>query len=295
MKTTIQGLYTALITPFTKGDKLDEKGLKLLLQRQIEAKVDGITLLGTTSESPTLTDNEPAKILSIARSMIPKQIEMMVGVGSNSTQHTIDNIKKAEKAGADSLLAVVPYYNKPSQEGLYIHFKAIAAATKLPILLYNVPGRCGQNLAPQTVQRLFPIKNIVGIKEASGNISQIIELIAAAREHRPGYAVLSGDDGLTLPLMAAGGDGLISVLSNLLPKEMKAYVASLEKGDYVQARDLHYKLQPLFVAEFIEGNPTPIKTAMTLSGLPAGPCRPPLGPLTAASEKILKDALRKLK
>ncbi|HEV8051772.1 MAG TPA: 4-hydroxy-tetrahydrodipicolinate synthase, partial [Parachlamydiaceae bacterium] len=216
-----QGVYTALITPFTDEDLLDEDGLRLLIQRQITAGVDGIVFLGTTGEVPTLTGKEKERIIAIAKNDCSQKASFIVGTGSYSTKKTVEDTLAAEKAGADGALIVTPYYNKPTQEGLFRHFKEITDATKLPIIIYNIAGRTGQNLQTDTLKRLMEIPSIVGIKEASGNISQINDVIGLARNYRPEFSVLSGDDALTFPLMALGGNGVISVISNILPKEVK--------------------------------------------------------------------------
>lgn len=287
----LKGLHTALITPFNSDGSFDEKGFRKLVQLQLDTGVDGIVLIGTTGESPTLSDEERTKILCIGRDLIQKPILMIAGTGSNSTAETIKLTQEAERLGADMALIVVPYYNKPSQEGLFRHFEAVAQSTTLPILLYNVPGRCGQNLSTETVRRLFSIKNIIGIKEASGNIAQITEIIAAVKELRPDFSVMSGDDALTLPLMALGGQGIISVLSNALPNEMKLLVELLEERDFDSANTIHDRLMSMFKAEFIESNPAPIKAAMEMLGLPAGPCRLPLAPLSEENSKLVREAI----
>lgn len=291
MQIKIQGVHTALITPFTREGKLDEEGLISLIQRQIDAEVDGVIFLGSTAEEPTLNEEEEDKIIELGRRLVTRPILMGVGAGDFSTARTIENLHRAERIGADYALVIVPYYNRPTQEGLYQHFKAIAKSTRLPILIYNNPSRCGVNISVDTLIRLFEVPNIIGIKEASGNINQIIDIVAAARKHRPDYSIVSGDDGVTLPLMAVGGHGIVSVLSNLLPEEMKSLVTAIQEGDMAKSIELHHDLNPMFKAEFIETNPVPIKTAMALTGLPAGPVRLPLAPLQPANLAILQQAL----
>lgn len=286
-----RGVYTALITPFTDHNKVDEEGLRYLIQRQIECGVDGITVLGSTGEDATLTKEERQRVITIAKEECNRKLPLMVGTGSNSTEQAIQNTLLTEKLGADVALVVVPYYNRPTQEGLFLHFQAIAQATKLPLIVYNVPVRSGQNLLPDTFKRLLEIPSIVGIKEASGNISQISDVIEITRKMRPDCSVLSGDDGLTLPLMALGGDGIISVISNLFPQEVKELVEALSLGNFSLARDLHYALMPFVKNAFIETNPIPIKAMLQLSNLPSGNCRLPLCSLSeenaAKIEKVL--------
>lgn len=284
-----KGAYTALITPFTDEDELNEEGLIHLLQRQLSSAIDGVVLLGTTGESPTLSEKEKKRIIEIAKHEC-KQTSLIIGTGSYSTKQTIINTIAAEQAGADAALIVTPYYNKPTQEGFYQHFKAITEVTELPIIIYNIPGRCSQNLQTETLKRLLEFPTIVGVKEASGNISQINDVIELARQHRPEFSVLSGDDALTLPLMALGGHGVISVISNLLPKEVKELVDTIASGDFQTAQQLHYNLMPLIKMAFIETNPIPIKALHELHDLPAGKCRLPLCNLSEANYELLRKA-----
>jgi 4-hydroxy-tetrahydrodipicolinate synthase len=216
---------------------------------------------------------------------------MMIGTGTNSTATTIAQTKLAEEHGADSALVIIPYYNRPTQNGIFLHFEAVAKSTKLPIMIYNCPGRCGQNISLETIKRLFKIPNIVGIKEASGSISQISDTIALANEFRPDFTILSGDDSLTLPTITLGGHGIISVVSNLLPKEIVKLTRALQNGDFKEAQQLNFELLPIFRAAFIETNPAPIKAAMNFHCLPAGPCRLPLAPLEEANAKKLTEVL----
>jgi len=292
-KKLVSGVYTALITPFDTKGKLDEKGLVKLIKMQINNDVDGILCLGTTAESPTLTEDETKKIITLARKEITKPIKLMVGCGSNSTDSAIAKTKIAEKLGADSILSVVPYYNRPTQEGLYLHFKAIAKATKLPIILYNIPSRTSQNLEVKTILRLAEIKNIVGIKECSGSFSQTMDIIHEVAKIRSDFSILSGDDISILPLIALGGDGIISVMSNLIPDKIKLLVENALEGDFEGARKIHNELLPLIKAAFIETNPAPIKAMMNLLKLPAGPCRLPLAPLTPESLTLIKKIIHR--
>lgn len=260
----ICGLYTALITPFDTNGKLDEDGLRNNIRFQIEQGVDGILVLGTTGETPTLSTEEKIQVIRIAREETSGKIRLMVGTGSYSTKTAIENSRLAEEMEADSLLVVTPYYNKPMQQGLIYHFEAVAQAVNIPIMLYNIQSRCGQNITTETLEHLAQVPNIAGVKEASGNLLQIMDVI-----NKIEFSVMSGDDALTFPIMALGGDGVISVASNLIPKEVKKLISSQEK-------DLHYQLLPLFKSLFIETNPIPVKTAMNMVGMAAGSCRLPL-------------------
>jgi 4-hydroxy-tetrahydrodipicolinate synthase len=286
----IEGVFTALITPFNEEGSLNEKGLRILLEKQIQAQVHGIVLLGTTGEAPTLKDPEKAKILKIARACIPPSIKYIVGTGTYSTATTIEATKQAYDAGADAALVVTPYYNKPTQEGLFKHFEALALSTCLPLIIYNIQGRTAQNLQTETLKRLLAFKNIVSVKEASGQISQMMDVIASAKNHKE-FSILSGDDNLTLALMALGGHGVISVLSNLIPEKIVSLYQACKNNDWEQARALHYALLPLFKGAFIETNPAPIKQLMAWHDLPSGYCRLPLSPLSEASLKQLHQCL----
>lgn len=288
---SLNGVYTALITPFDTHGNLDEDGLRQLICRQIENHIDGVVPLGSTGESPTVTKEEQKRIITIARAEIPNTTIMMVGTGSYSTAQTIENTALAQKLGADCALVVTPYYNKPTQEGLYQHFKALTNAVSLPIVIYNPPHRTGQNLLTSTLERLLEIPSIIGIKESTGNITQMSEVVEVVRKIRPEFNVLTGDDALLLSMMALGGQGVVSVVSNLVPAKIKELYAAAASGDFNLARELHYRLMPLFRAAFIETNPTPIKAAMNFGGLPAGECRLPLCPLSPENMLTLQAAL----
>ncbi len=240
---------------------------------QIENGVHGLVPLGTTGESPTIKEEERKLIIKTVVDEVNGKIPVIVGTGTYSTEEAVRLSKEAQDLGADGLLVVAPYYNKPTQEGLYLHFKAISEAVDIPIIVYNIPGRTGVNVEVQTLVRLSQFNNIVAVKEASGNLAQVMDIIEALGDR---ITVLSGDDNLTLPIMALGGKGVISVISNLLPKPMVEFVESALKGDFKKAKELHYHLLPLFKAAFIETNPIPIKTMMNLVGMKAGPCRLPL-------------------
>ncbi len=291
----IKGTKTALITPFLDDGSLDEKGLEKLIGMQNEGKVDGIVLLGTTGEAPTLTTEERERAIRIAKANIAPSLSLWIGTGSNCTQKTIEETKRAQQLGADGALIVTPYYNKPTQEGLYAHYAAIARATELPIILYNVPGRCSVTLSVSTIVKLAKIPTICGIKEASGNLLQMMDLIEAITPNRSDFAILSGDDALTLPLMAVGGHGIVSVVSNLVPEDVSELVQACFKGNFEEAKKIHYRLLPLFRAAFIETNPIPIKTLMRFAHLPSGPCRLPLSTLEPENERKLRHLYETLK
>ena len=292
---SFQGVHTAIITPFKSNGSYDEGGFKELLEKQIDACVQGIVVLGTTGESPTLTGDEKKRIVQFARKNIPSSIQLIVGTGTNSTTSTIENTRLAEEWGADGALVVAPYYNKPMQEGLFLHYKTLTESTKLPIIIYNITGRTGVNIQTSTLKRLVNLPTIVGVKEASGNIAQMMEVIEMRDHERPDFKVLSGDDNLTLPLMAIGGDGIISVVSNLIPELIAKLYRHCVNENWEEARQLHYQLLPLFKGAFIETNPIPIKTLMHFSGLPSGPCRLPLSPPLPENEKSLRHLYETIK
>jgi 4-hydroxy-tetrahydrodipicolinate synthase len=289
----IQGTFTALVTPFDGNDHLDEVGLRANIRYQQQHGIDGIVLLGTTGETPTLSDKEQEKILSIGREEISGKSLFIAGTGNYSTSKTVEATRKAKELGADAALIVTPYYNRPTQEGMYRHFSTIADAVDIPIIVYSVQSRTGQNLTVDTLLRLAKIPNIVSVKEASGNILQIADVIGSVKGIRADFTVLSGDDNLALPVIAYGGDGLISVASNLFPAAVKQLVNACMSNRMEEARDLHYQLLPFFKAIFVETNPIPIKAAMNWSGLPAGECRLPLCPLLPESARFLRNILEK--
>lgn len=284
----IEGVYTALITPFKEDGSLDDEGLEKLLFKQMEAKVSGVVLLGTTGEAPTLTSLEKEIIIKKARSILKSPCQCIIGTGTNATATSIEETKRAEALGADAALVVTPYYNKPTQEGFFKHFEALVKNTSLPLIVYNIQGRTAQNLETKTLKRLLTFENIVSIKEASGQISQIMEVIDAIKDYKK-FTVLSGDDCLTLPLMAVGGHGVISVLSNLVPEKIVHLYNACKLQNFEKARQIHYELFPLFKGAFIETNPIPIKQIMEWNQLPAGPCRLPLCSLTDENKKLLKN------
>jgi 4-hydroxy-tetrahydrodipicolinate synthase len=258
------GCGTALVTPFQPDFSLDEAALRKLVQRQIRGGVDFLVPCGTTGENPTLTRREHLRVVEITLEESAGRIPVLAGAGGYNTQEVIELARELESLGADGLLSVTPYYNKPTQEGLYQHYRAIARSMRLPIVLYNVPGRCGTNLEPSTVKRLAEVENIVGIKEASGNISQMAALANAVPDD---FAILSGDDAIALPLFALGGRGVISVASNEIPAEMAQLCRHGLRGEFDEARGIHRKYLPLMEVNFIESNPIPVKAALALMGL----------------------------
>ena len=283
-----RGTFTALVTPFRDGG-IDVSAFEQLIETQIAAGITGIVAIGTTGESPTLSHEEREQVIHVAVAKANKRCLVLAGTGSNSTQHAIGDTKLAEKLGVDAALLVGPYYNKPSQEGLFRHFKAIADATSLPIMLYNIPGRCGVDIMPETVARLAKeCRNIVSIKEASGSVERVSEL----RRHVPdAFTILSGDDSLTLPFMAVGAVGVVSVASNLFPSEVCALVRACESGDLKSAEQLHRKLLPLFKDLFIEPNPVPVKTALGWRGGMSLEVRLPLCEMSDANQARLRKTL----
>jgi len=283
-----RGTFTALVTPFRDGG-IDVSALEDLIEKQIAAGITGIVAIGTTGESPTLSHEEREQVIRVAVGKANKRCLVLAGTGSNATQHAIGDTKLAEKLGVDAALLVAPYYNKPSQEGLFRHFKAIADATSLPIMLYNIPGRCSVDIAPETVARLAKeCRNIVSIKEASGSVERVGEL---RRRLPDAFTILSGDDSLTLPFMAVGAAGVVSVASNLFPSEVCALARACESGDLKSAETLHRKLLPLFKDLFIEPNPVPVKTALGWRGAMSPEVRLPLCEMSEANQRRLRKTL----
>ena len=283
-----RGTFTALVTPFRSG-AIDVSAYEKLIEAQVAAGITGIVAVGTTGESPTLSPEEREQVIRLAVTSAKKRCVVLAGTGSNSTHHAVADTKAAEKLGVDGALLVAPYYNKPSQEGLFRHFKTIANATSLPLMLYNIPGRCGVDIGPDTVVRLAAeCRNIVSIKEASGSVERVSELCARLPK---AFTILSGDDSLTLPFMSVGAVGVVSVASNLFPAEVCALVRAFASGDVKEAEKLHRKLFPLFKALFIEPNPVPIKTALNWRGAISGECRLPLCEMTEANQVRLRKTL----
>jgi 4-hydroxy-tetrahydrodipicolinate synthase len=285
MRTRFTGVGTALITPFTRGGALDEAAIKRLARRQIDAGVHFLVPCGTTGETPTLTEAERRRVVELVVEESAGKVPVVAGAGGYDTKEVVHAAREMKKAGADGLLSVTPYYNKPTPEGLFQHFSVVADATPLPIILYNVPGRTGCNVDAATLAKLATIPHIVAVKEASGNIQQMVEICAAVPE---GFLVLSGDDALTLPLMAVGGRGIISVASNEIPAEMVQMVEAAERGDYAEARKVHARILPLMLGNFVESNPGPVKFAMAAMGLCEEVFRLPMvSPRPASQQKIL--------
>jgi len=286
--TMFRGTFTALVTPF-RNAAIDVAAFEKLIENQIAAGISGVVAVGTTGESPTLSHDERQELIRLAVATAKKRCQVLAGTGSNATQHAVADTKMAEKLGADGALLVAPYYNKPSQEGLFRHFKTIADDTALPIMLYNIPARCGVDIAPDTVTRLAKeCRNIVCIKEASGSVERVSELRARLPES---FTVLSGDDSLTLPFMSVGAVGVVSVASNLFPAEVCALVRAYECGDAKLAFNLHHKMFPLFKDLFIEPNPVPVKTALGWRGTMSGEVRLPLCEMNESNQARLRKTL----
>lgn len=286
MRDAWTGVGTALITPFRRGGEVDEAGVKRLARRQIDAGVHFLVPCGTTGETPTLSDAERRRVVELVVEEARGQVPVLAGAGGYDTNEVVHAAREMQKAGASGLLSVTPYYSKPTPEGLFQHFSAIADATPLPIVLYNVPGRTGCNMDAATMARLATIPNVVAVKEASGNVQQMAEILRAVP---PGFVVLSGDDALTLPLMAIGGRGIISVASNEIPAEMVQMVEAAERGDYQTARAFHHRLLPLLLVNFVESNPGPVKFVMASMGLCEEIYRLPMvSPRPASKERILE-------
>lgn len=285
-------VLTAMVTPFDVNNKVDLKKTRELANHLVENGSDGLVILGTTGEVPTLTTEEKIKILRTVVEEVGDKATVIAGTGSYSTASSIELTKKAEEIGVDGIMLVTPYYNKPPQSGLYKHFEMIARETSLPIILYNVPGRTSRNIEPATVKKLAEIENIIAIKEASGDMAQISTLTRTLPDD---FYVYSGDDGMTLPLLSVGGHGVISVASHLVGKEIKEMIQAFKKGDVNKAIKLNKYLGPIFTGIFITTNPIPIKTALNMIGMDVGGVRPPLVELDSSEEKIMKDLLKKYK
>jgi len=286
-----KGLSTALITPF-RDDAIDEGALRELVERQIAAGVDQLVPCGCTGESATLSHVEHGKVIEIVISAARGRIQVLAGTGSNNTREAIELTQHAKAAGADGALLISPYYNKPTQEGIYEHYRAIAEQAEFPLVTYNVPSRTGSNVAPSTLARLADVPHIVGVKEASGNIGQISQVVALSHED---FTVLSGDDALNLPIMVVGGRGAISTAANVAPEAVGELLRACGDGDFARARELHYRLLPLFAALFFETNPIPAKCALELMGLiKSAEARLPLTPITETNRERLQVVLKEL-
>jgi 4-hydroxy-tetrahydrodipicolinate synthase len=282
------GAFTAMVTPFREG-RLDESRLKDQVEYQIKGGIDGLVPVGTTGESPTVDFKEHARVIELTVQYARERVPVIPGTGGNATSEALELHNIAKKAGATACLSVNPYYNKPSQEGLYRHFMTLADRVDLPIVLYNIPARTGVTMSPQTVARLYAHKNIVAIKEATGSMDMASEIMSLCD-----IAVLSGDDSLTLPLMSIGGKGVISVASNLLPGEVKKLTELALAGDYGEAARVHHRLFPLIKSLFLDGNPAGIKYALSLAGLDSGEMRLPLWEAGEATKQLIRQNVEKL-
>ena len=285
-KKPFQGTGTALITPFRADGSVDEKALRRLVDFQISEGIDMLLPCGTTGEGATLDADETDRVVEIVVEQSKKRVPVVAGAGSNSTAKAVHGTKRAKKMGADAVLSVGPYYNKPTQEGFYEHFRAIAEAEDIPVIVYNVPGRTASNIEAKTMLRLAEISNIVAVKEASGNLGQIMDII---RDRPPDFRVLAGDDAIALAIVALGGDGVVSVVSNEAPGMMAGVIDAALQGNFTKARELHYRLLPLMNVNFIESNPIPVKAALAMMGLIEEKYRLPLVPMAASNrEKLAK-------
>jgi 4-hydroxy-tetrahydrodipicolinate synthase len=291
MRTRFTGCGTALVTPFTRSGALDEAAIRRLVKRQIDGGVHFLVPCGTTGENPTLSRAEHLRAVELVIEETNGRVPVLAGAGGYNTREIVELAAEMQRLGADGLLSVTPYYNKPTAEGLYQHFRAIAESTRLPIVVYNVPGRTGCNVEPRTLARLATIPNVVGVKEASGNLSQVCDVCRVV----PGdFIVLSGDDPLTLPMMAVGAKGVISVASNEVPHEMAQMVEAAERNDFAAARAIHAQLLPLMQVNFTESNPIPVKAAMAAMGLIEEAYRLPMVPPKPESREKILTVLREL-
>ena len=284
-------VITAMVTPMDRALAVDYDRAAALAKRLVEAGSDGLVVSGTTGEAPTLTDDEKIRLFRTVREAVGPRAKVIAGTGTYDTAHSIHLTREAERAGCDGVLLVNPYYNKPSQEGLYRHFKAVAESTSLPVMLYNIQGRTSVNCEPATIARLAEVPNIVAVKEASGSLDQMSQI---RKLTRPEFLLYSGDDSLTLPLLAVGGTGVVSVASHLAGREIKAMIQAFQAGDIRQAQALHFRLWPLFKVLFITTNPVPVKAALALSGFDVGGLRLPLVDATAKEREAIGAVLKEL-
>jgi 4-hydroxy-tetrahydrodipicolinate synthase len=289
----IEGVYTALITPFTKDNEVDEAGLRRVVEFAVKGGVAGLVPCGTTGESATLSHEEHNRVIDVV--VDASKVPVIAGTGSNNTQEAVEFTKHAADAGAAGCLLITPYYNKPNLKGLKEHFKKISDAVDIPLILYNIPSRTGQNISAETqIELAVEVANLKGVKEASGDLRQVGAIIQMAKEQGLDFAVMAGDDFLTLPIMCLGGKGVISVTSNIAPKEMCAMVAAMSKNEVEKAQEINIKLYPLFGSLFLETNPIPVKKAAELMGLSAGHVRLPLAALSEANVEKLRKVLEGL-
>lgn len=285
------GVCTALVTPFTDG-KINYSMLEILLHRQMDAGIEAVVLAGTTGESPTLSDEEKIEMFRFAKDTVKDRMKIIAGTGSNSTEHTVCLSKEAERCGADGLLVVSPYYNKATPEGLVAHYTCVAKAVSIPLILYNVPSRTGLDIPVSVYKALSHIENIAGVKEATADITKIAQILSACG---PDFSVWSGNDDMTVPIMALGGKGVISVASNVVPELTNAMVHAALDGDFDTAAAISAKLQPLHAALFREVNPIPVKRAMSIVGYDCGNCRLPLTEANEVTAKALRSAITEFK
>jgi 4-hydroxy-tetrahydrodipicolinate synthase len=285
------GALTAIVTPFRDG-AVDEPALRELIEWQIQSGIDGLVPCGSTGESATLTHAEHERVVRITIEQARKRVPVVAGTGSNSTAEAIRLTCSAREMGADGALLISPYYNKPTQDGIYKHYKMIAASVDLPLFVYNIPGRTASNILPETFQRLSEVRNIVGVKEASGSMEQVMDI---RRLCGPRFTILSGDDSLTLPIIALGGNGLIATIGNVVPRETHDLVAAALCGDFARAREIHYRMLPLMRALFTETNPIPVKQALAFMGKCANELRMPLVQMSPAPADRLRNAMKELR
>jgi len=288
MSVRLEGAITALVTPFDGSGDVDVRALRELVAWQVDAGIDGLAPCGTTGEGATLTPDEQQRVIATVVEAAGGRVPVVAGCGTNDTRRTVEGARRAEAAGADALLVVTPYYNKPNASGMVAHYEAVAAATPLPVVVYNVPGRTGQNLGVELTLRLAQVPGVVAVKEASGSLEQIAAIL---ERRRSGFAVLSGDDQLALPTVALGAEGLVSVVSNVAPGETAALLAAARSGALDEARAIHYRLLPLMRANFLESNPVPVKAALGLLGRCRDAVRAPLGPADPRTVQELQRAL----
>lgn len=285
-------LITAMATPFDKNGAVDFKRTEELVEHLIKNGSDGIVVHGTTGESPTLTHEEEYELYKAVKKTANGRASVIAGTGSNSTETTIKSTKRAQEIGCDAALLVVPYYNKPSQEGLYRHFKAVADNSTIPLILYNIPGRTGINMAPETIAKLSQIKNFIGVKDAAGDVNQTSTIRMLCRDD---FIIWSGDDSLTLPMMSVGGYGVISVVSHIVGKDIKEMIEAFASGNTKKAQELHIKLMPIFKVLFITSNPAPLKYALSLMGMDCGVPRLPLVEPTEKEKELISKVMKELK
>jgi 4-hydroxy-tetrahydrodipicolinate synthase len=290
-RSPFRGAGTALVTPFTREGAFDEGALRRLVRRQVEEGIDFLVPCGTTGETPTLSGSEQARVVILSVEEANGHVPVLAGAGSNDTRKAVDQAKAMAALGAQGVLSVGPYYNKPTPEGFFRHFSAVADASPVPVVIYNVPGRTGSNIDARTLLRLAAHPNVAAVKEASGNLGQIMEIL---RDRPEGFSVLSGDDAFTLALMAHGGEGVVSVVSNQIPKQMHELTAAALRGDFEEARRLHNRYLELMNLNFLESNPVPVKTALALMGLCEESFRLPLCPPRETTREALRQALRTL-